>query len=296
MNHLSVVELLLLFLEPDITVLLKLLRQILQHVLLHPAQNERGRHPLQPLQRRLILILHDGSLEIVPENIISVEIARQQIVKNAPELAESVLNGRARQSVSGTALHHLHRLGRGSGMVLDVLGLIDDLIAELLVFVIFYIALQQIIGGDNDIVLLVLLQLLPAFLLSPRYEFTRKLRCVAADLLSPVVHQRCRGHHKGCSPLSLKLCSEQHGQYLKGLSQTHVVCQNPPHPIFFQSAEPSVTVSLVSPHDLCKAGRLLEIRVVYRLEILHHLPKNRVPVAVDLLVFLQQLVQIQRPI
>lgn len=49
--YLRVVQFLLPRLELHVPVLLQLLRQILQHVLLHPAQNKGRGHPAQPLQR-----------------------------------------------------------------------------------------------------------------------------------------------------------------------------------------------------------------------------------------------------
>ena len=151
MDGLAVVQLPLLSCHLYIPDLLRLFRQVPEHILLQPPQDKGPHHSLEPLHGLLVIVFHHRDLKFPPEGIVAIQKARHQIIKNAPKLAEPVLNGRSRKGKPETAFDHLHRLRRRSGMILDVLGLIQDLIQKLPSLVKGRIPFQKIIGGDEHV-------------------------------------------------------------------------------------------------------------------------------------------------
>ena len=250
MQHLGIVQLLLIGIKFHIPVFFQLFGQVLQYILLHPAQNKGRCHPLQTFQRAGIFISDHRRLKVIPEHIITVQIPRNQEIENAPEFAEPVLNGRSRQGIACAALYHLHRLCRRSGMVLDILGFIYDLVKKRLAFIKFDIPFQKIIGRHKHIIVLILLQPLPPLLLGTGDKAAGKLRRVMPDLLAPVIHQGSRRHHQGSPLFPLLLCRQQYRQHLQRLPKPHVIRQDSAQAVCLQRPKPTIAAALVSPHGL----------------------------------------------
>ena len=72
MKHLAVIELLLCTSEPDVTVLLQLLRQVFQNVPLQPPQDKGTRHFLQPGHGGLVAALHDRAFHLPLKYIVAI--------------------------------------------------------------------------------------------------------------------------------------------------------------------------------------------------------------------------------
>ena len=146
-DHLAVVEPLLLPRKSCKPHLLQLIRQVREHVLLKPAQNEGRHHLPQPGRGRLVLILHNGRLQGLLKRLIGVEITGHQIVKDAPQLAEPVLDRRSRECEAHPAPYNFHCLGRSRGVIFDILGLVQYLAGKGNSLILRPIPLEQVIGG-----------------------------------------------------------------------------------------------------------------------------------------------------
>ena len=71
---------------------------------------------------------------------------RHQVVEDAPELPQPVLHRRPGEREAGAGVHRLHRLGALGRGVFDVLGLVDDLEAEVQAAVELDVPLEQVVG------------------------------------------------------------------------------------------------------------------------------------------------------
>ena len=118
------------FSEAGIVDFFELLRQIPQDFGFGPAQDKGTDHSAQPFHALLIPVLDDGRLELIPERAVIIQKTGHDIVKNAPQLAQPVLNRRACQRESGLRSDELHAFGGFRPVVLDILGFIDELIPE----------------------------------------------------------------------------------------------------------------------------------------------------------------------
>ena len=80
----------------DIHAFLQLVRQIRKHILFQPPQDKGAHHFLQLAHSVFILALHCRGFDLRPEALIAIEESRHQVVKNTPQLAEPVFDGRSR--------------------------------------------------------------------------------------------------------------------------------------------------------------------------------------------------------
>ena len=110
LKHLGVIQLLLPALEAHISGLFQFFRKVFEHVFLDSSQDERRDHFFQPFHCLFVLMLYDRALDLTPEYIISVQESGHQIIENAPQLAQPVLDRRSGQCISGAAFDHFDSL------------------------------------------------------------------------------------------------------------------------------------------------------------------------------------------
>ena len=209
LNHLGIVQFPLPGIHAGEVGLFDLFRQIRQNVLLAAPEDERRHHAAQPLQGSFLPLFHDRLFQFVPETAVVVQKSRHQVIENGPKLRQTVFDRGAGQSIPGVGMDQFHGFRRSSGMVLDVLGLVDDFKPEPEVAVFLNIPFQQVIGGDQDILILFLPDLpkLPGpGGCSAGDHGGPQVRGEFPHLLQPVVHQRGRADDEGEFRPSLVFC------------------------------------------------------------------------------------------
>ena len=280
--------------------LLRLLGKLLEHILFQTPQHKGMDHPTDPVHRILVLLTHDRQLKLRAEAGILIEEARHQIVKNAPELTQFVLDRRPGERRAEAAVHQTDGF-RGNGhLVLDILCLIDDLIRKRNPVIQLHVPLEQVVGGDPALRLLLQRpgdSQLP-LLGIPADNGRHQLRGVLFDFLFPVVNQRSRRDNegaKGISALSVLLLREQEGQYLQGFSESHIVGQNAAEAVCLQSFQPPEALLLVIPENGLQECRYFKLGILRGF----HAPEQR-PVIPALRIinfrfFPQQIIQVHSP-
>ena len=196
MDHLAVVEPLLLSLQAGKPHLLQLIRQVREHIRLKAAQDKGRNHLPQPVRGLLLLVFHNGRLQRLLKRLIGVQISRHQVIKNTPQFAETVLNGRARQSKPRPALDNFHRFGRRCGVIFDVLGLVQNLAGKRNFLVLRPVPLEQVVGGHKHVPVFVIPNPLPPLLLAARNQADFKCGGKPGKFLAPVIYQRGRSRHQ----------------------------------------------------------------------------------------------------
>ena len=297
MRYLRVVQMLLLRVKLRVAHLFDLLREVFQDVSLQAAQNKRPHHSFQAACRFFILILCDRILVSVMKFRIVIQESGHQEIKDAPELTKPVFYGRSGQCHPVIAVNHFYRLAYPGLRIFDELRLIQHMVEEGLVLVMADVPLQQIVRGNHHIPALPVLNNVLAHRGCSRHGNRFQLRCKPLQFLLPIVHQRCRADdQRGVRHCMLQLVCQQDGDHLQGFSQSHIVRQNARKTDPGQCAHPLVAVDLIVSHDFFKRCRNREIRILDGLEIFHQLPERMVAVGGQLVMLLQHLVQIERPV
>ena len=220
--------------------------QLAGHLRLAAPQQE-GRDPAAQLVEPLgVAVLLDRRAERLLEARRAAQEARHQEVEQAPQLAQVVLQRRARQAQPVPrvqARHHLRRLGAG---VLDVLRLVQHHQVPGLGQPLFTVALQQRVGRDDQVVLCEAggLRMPAAAVPHPAAQGGGE----AGRLALPVAQQAHRRHHQAgpVEPAGL-LLGQQVRQGLQRLAQAHVVGQDAGQPLRPQELQPPQAVVLVGP-------------------------------------------------
>ncbi len=114
---------------------LDLVRQLLEDVLLHAPQDERHDMIAQVVHGPLILIAHDRRLIALLEFLMAQEVARHQEIEYRPELGQRILDRRTGQGEIAARLYTLDGPGVLRRRVLDMLGLIEDAVAEFMLLI-----------------------------------------------------------------------------------------------------------------------------------------------------------------
>ena len=98
------------------------------------------------------------------------QIPRHQKIEQVPKFTESVLNGGAGEHEPLFAVHLLHRLRDESGLILNILGFVQNAAVEFPLLILLNILTQQLIGRDTHIRLAALCDALTALSGSTQYE------------------------------------------------------------------------------------------------------------------------------
>ena len=245
-HHGGKIELALLLLQLDAVDILCFGGQLLQHLGLHPAQDERPGELVQPPHRRRVIFLRDGLFKPAAEALVGRQVARHQEGEDAPQLAQAVLHGGAGQCKADTAVHPAHRLVFLGGVVLDGLGLVQDAGVEFLALVEGLVAAEQVVAGHHHVGPVPLLGQLGPVGGIPVHHNTVQLRCELPAFLGPVQHQRGRADDEaGQGVPALLPEGQQIAEHLHRLAQTHIIRKDAAHAVAIQRAEPAVAVPLV---------------------------------------------------
>ena len=294
MQHLRVIQLLLAAFHRGVLDLLQFFRKFLQNVLLQPAENKGRYHSFQLLRLRLIPASDDRSLDLPPESLVIEQETRHQEIKNAPQIAEPVLDRRACQGEPGLPPQKFHRPSRRCSGVFNILCLIEDNKAKFSVLVSIDVSFQKIIRGDQNIHIPVFfvhrLNHITARSRRPCNRANLQFRCEPPELLAPVVNQRCGSHnHRNPVPLQRR---EQRND-LQRFPQTHIVSQNSAKSAMIQHAEPLIPHCLIrAQHSPERLGHL-KVRFLHRSEIPDQRTEVPVPVGIYILHTLHHPVKIQ---
>ncbi len=190
----------------------------------------------------------DGHLESLAELCFFAQVARIEEIEDRPQVAHTVLDGRAGQGKPARSGELENRTRLCCMRILDVLSLVDhDAMPFQTLQELFVQASQRERGQDDIVRLTCLREGLSVFQpRAPLMHQRAKLRREALDLLAPVAQYGCRrddegrGHATGLLPLL-----EQASNDLQGFAQAHVVRQTGIQAQVFQVLEPGDTAPLV---------------------------------------------------
>ena len=181
-------------------------------------------------------------------------------------------------------------------MVLDILRLINDFIAEFFSLIERGVPAQCIIGSDQDIIPVISSDFFPSLFLAARDHRGRQFRSKPPDLFVPIIHKRGRGDHKRRSAPAFLLRRQQQRNDLKGFPKSHIIRQYTSQIPFLQRTKPFKTVFLIITQDGRKAFRLLELRIIDRLKLFDHFSEMGISFTVQFVILCKHAVQIQRPV
>ena len=255
------VELALLVAQLAVAALLDAVGQILGHVLLEPAQQQRAQLGREPpagdaLGRFGVLA---ARLVGLGELLLVAEVAGLDEIDDAPQVEQAVLQRRAGQRQAVLGLQLLDRLRHLRAGVLDELRLVQNHRAEGELLQLLQVAPQQGVVGDDDIVL-------------------RESACAGcaarrrfpAPAPSGAGVKRLASRRQLCSTEAGQITSDGFGSLpcrslshasqasvCKRLAQAHVVGQDAAQPDAGQVAEEIEAVLLIRPHlRLHRRGQL----------------------------------------
>ena len=250
-DNLSVIEFSLLTVRAKARIVnfLEFLRKVAEDFLLGPSENKGSDHSAKPLHPVLVHVLYDRRLKFPEESAVVVKEGRHDVIENAPQLAEAVLDRRACQREPRLRFDELYTLRRFRPLVLDILRLIDDLVVEAAVLVFSDVALNEVVGCHQNIVLIIVRDHLSALVLSPRDNLHAERRRETVDLLLPVVEERGRAHNERSRRLFpchiLIVVGEKKRCGLQCFAKPHVIRQNTAEPVLIEHAHPSVADGLI---------------------------------------------------
>ena len=147
----GIVQFPLLAFQFRVYVFFQLIGQVCQHILFQASEYKRSYHFLQFPHGIFILALYDRKLYFFPEALIGIQKSRHQIIKNAPQLAQTILNRRSGKRQFKCGLYLLYRSRRLRIVIFDILCLVDDLTIESESRIIIDIPPQQIIRSQKNI-------------------------------------------------------------------------------------------------------------------------------------------------
>ena len=245
-QHRRQIELVLFFFQLDAVDVLGLGRQLLQHLRLHAAEDERPGQLVQPPHRRRVVLLYDGLFEPGAEALVGRQITRHQEGEDAPQLAQPVFHRRTGQRKAHPAVHPAHGLVFLGGMVLDGLRLIQDAGIEFPVCIQRLVAAEQVVARHHKVCSLPLFGQGRAVGRAAVHNDAAQLRRELLALFGPVQHQRRRADDEaGQGLLPQLLDGEQVAQHLHRFTQTHIIGQDAAHAVAVQRPQPAVTIALV---------------------------------------------------
>ena len=166
---------------------------------------------------------YDGRLELRLEVLAALEVTGHEEVEDRPEFGQAVLDRRSREREGGICLELFYRLRRLRRGVLDLLRLVEEDMAEMLLLVEVDVTAQHVVRRDDDVgVLQSGRKSRLAFRLCAGDDGSLELGRELFDFFEPVVHQRRRRDDEGGRPPFLAV-REQKGDDLQGLAESHVV-------------------------------------------------------------------------
>src|SRR5690606_14205905 len=246
----------LIVLEGHDHLLLDLLGQVSGDVRLEAAQDEGADGRAQARHRLLVATL-DGPRHLLFVGLEAAEQPRRDEVEDAPDLAEAILDGRARQGEEPLARELLGRAGRVAHRVLDVRRLVEDDVAQAeareqpLVPAQERVARDHHVGRLEGLAALFTVRALPDDGLEARRELL--------DLAGPVGHDRGRGDDEGELALLLALGPGQERDGLQGLTEAHVVGEDAAAAELVDAGEPAEALLLVGPQGGLDGARLGDV-------------------------------------
>ena len=250
---------------------------------------------MKPFQGLTAPVPHNGGLKGLFKLLICEQKAGHEKIKDAPQLSQMVFHGSSRQGKPGPGTDGFYGPGRLGRRIFDVLGLVDDLVAEIHGPVKGQVPLQQIVGGNDNVRSPILFRRKPFKKLLPLSLASgcgghRKLRRKPDDLVFPVIDQGGRTYDQGPSA-ALSFFIQEQGDDLDRLSQPHFIGQDPAEAISVQALQPPVPRFLVAPQYSGKRLRYLKFTVLHVLHAPDHCLKKLVTVKAHAPVLLEHSVQ-----
>ncbi|MNV30726.1 hypothetical protein D3C71_1220050 [compost metagenome] len=234
-------------------------RQLARHQGLGPAQHKRRDARAQLRHARAVALLFDGRAKHLLEACLTAQKTWHQKVKQAPDLAQVVFHGRARQAQPVARLQLADHLRGMRAGVLDVLRFIQHHQVPLVRQPALAVALQQRIRGNDQVMLGDCI--CHAVSAGAMQHQTTQPRAKAGRLALPVAHEAhgCDDQRRCGQPprvfFDLDVC-----QGLQRLAQAHVVGQHPGQSVGTQKLQPVQPLLLVRPQGGPHAGGQRHLR------------------------------------
>ncbi|MNM56734.1 hypothetical protein D3C81_679110 [compost metagenome] len=223
---------------------LRLRRQFLGHVIFRAAQQERLDAAVQQHAAQRVVLAFDRMAELGVEGFLVAQQARQQEVELRPQFAQVVFQRRAGQTQAVARAQQARALRRLAARILDVVRFVEDDQVEIMLAQGFLVARQQGVGGQHQVALIDLVELLRAVLALQQQHFQagREL----GRLVLPVAHQtRRRNDERRMRQTARFLFHQDMRQGLHRLAETHVIGQDARQVMVAQELHPRQAIGLV---------------------------------------------------
>ena len=182
----------------------------------------------------------DGERDLVVrlELVVVPQVAGHEEVHDRPEVGHAVLHGGAGEDEAGAALEQLDGRGVLRGAVLDVLRLVEDDRREGQVAVELDVAAQQRVGGDDEVELGELLEVLVALRAAHREDLDAGREVLG--LVRPVVDEAGRADDDGglAGVLGVDARQREPGERLERLAEAHFVREDAAEAVGLEEAQP----------------------------------------------------------
>ena len=156
-----------------------------------------------------------------------MKITRHNKIKNAPQLSQSILHRRTRQSKAQVTADGFYSLCGLGIMILDVLRFIKKLYGKMFFFIFCNIPQKRRIRGYDNIMLIYFFKLLCAFRHGAGDADRAKLGAETFYFILPVKGQRGRTYYQKLFVffrLRSSLDALHDGDCLNGFAKPHIIC------------------------------------------------------------------------
>ena len=227
---------------------------------LEPAQDERPDEPAEFFGRLRILGAFHGGRERPPERAFGTEETRVQDLHDGPEVGQAILERSAGERKADGRPEPAYRPRLLGSRILQVLRLVHDEAAPLHVAQLIEVAVGDPEGTHHEVALLKRPRQVGAARPSRALADVEAQRgCEALGFLPPVGDDGVGTHEKPRPPQPARLLlSQQEGQGLTGLSQSHVVRETAAEAVVRQEAQPAIADTLVRPELRLQTGWRIE--------------------------------------
>ncbi len=200
-----------------------------------------------------IVLFFDRVLVKRSEEFEIAEEPRHHEVEDRPQFAQVVFDRGAAEGEAVGGGEGFDRLCHLGGGVFDLLGFIEDDVLEALPDVVLGIALGELVGGEEDVVPLHLVELVEP--VGAVEGEVGQMGGEFVDLVFPVAHQG-GGHddeHRG-GKLPVVLEAVEEGEGLEGFSQSHVVGEDATEAERVEKCQPREPQLLIAAEGRLKSG------------------------------------------
>lgn len=191
----------------------------------------------------------NGQFVVATELLVGSEVAGHEKVHDGPDVGDAVFDGGAGEDEFAVGLDLFGGFGVTGGVILDVLGLVEDDGGEVVLVVVVDVAAQEGIGGEDEVGGLNLIPEGMALGAAEGKGF--ELGGEAVGFLDPVLHEAGGTDDEGggfavgfATSLELQPC-----EGLQGFAEPHLVGEEAAELVLFKEAQPIDAFALVGAQD-----------------------------------------------